>query len=461
NVPNIKVARGKACADGNGIGDCGNETTPGSYIEAYCDDPISANDVANCGKAYEEAQTAVDAVTPTNLQGKALNARGTDLLTGVVVSGNASDDNDKAANFITAGTATLDFGSEGVITLRKGDLKLNALANSDLAISGFAFAEGVFDSGNKLYVGLLDSTDLGAPLSNGTKDGDWKTRLSVLTNTGEPVTVDFTLVVNFADKDINVKATPTVGNLGTISIAGKFTVNGVIYGTVNFTEAGGATLTGLIGTNGAVGIFASDSTSNTDYVGGFVAAHIDCTETGTPFDVDCGLDTPEQLSLCGGTIAALRNAGGELGRCQRDALSGMICGMDLVPGTNPFAEICDQPTAVVSGFNVVVARQVDCAGQDIASPLRSECVSVISTLCTEQPFNATAGLGATKINCTTGSTYQTQRDMRITTCRGYIMGTTTPENRLCEQSGVTAITATCTLNPFASVCAPYKMQYAS
>ncbi len=456
NVPNINVVRGKACAEGATDGNCGDENEPNSYIEAYCDDPISANDVANCGEAYELANPVnlTDDLVTTALQAKALNAKGTDLLTGVVVSGNASDDNDKAANFITAGTTTLDFGSEGVPSLRKGDLALNALANSDLATSGFAFAQGAFtNSGNKLYVGLLDSTNLGAPLSNGTKDGDWKTKLSVLTNTGSE-TADFTLVVDFATQSLAVKATaPTVGDLGIISIAGKFTLNGVIYGTVNFTTAGVATLTGLIGTNGAVGIFASDSTSNTTYVGGFVAAHIDCSETGTPFDVDCGLDTPEQLSLCGGMITDLRNAGGELGRCQSEALSGMICGMGLVPGDNPFAEICIKSEAVLSGFNVVVARQVACMEEDIASP-SGDCMPVIDTLCIESPFNTT------RIDCTVGETYQTQRDMRITTCKDYIMGETTP-NSLCEQMGVTDITATCTLNPFASVCAPYEMQYAS
>ncbi|MGU9962825.1 MAG: beta strand repeat-containing protein [Candidatus Halichondribacter symbioticus] len=461
NVPNINVVRGKACAEG--LSDdsmCGTETGVGDgiYIKAYCADDISANDVANCGKKYEDAQTAVTAVSPTTLDGKALNAKGTDLLEGVAVSGAAIDTPDKDTNFITAGTATLDFGIAATATTRTGDLTLDELANSDLATSGFAFAQGTFTSGEKLYVGLLNTTDLGAPLNDTAKDGDWKAKLSVLTATGEPVTADFILVVNFTDKDLTVKAADLdVGDLGIISIAGKFTVNGVIYGTVNFATAGVATLTGLIGTNGAVGIFASDS--NTDYVGGFVAAYIDCSETGTPFDATCADDSPAQLSVCRGTIDALMSAGGQIVDCKSDALSGRICGMGLAPGDDPFAKICDQPTALVDDFDLTVARQVACAGETIASP-SSDCMPVIRTLCTEQPFNATAGAGAMTIDCTTGETYKTQRESRITTCKDYVMGTT-PENLLCEQAGVTAITASCPANPFASACAPYAMQYAS
>ncbi|MCA8835702.1 MAG: hypothetical protein K8953_11535, partial [Proteobacteria bacterium] len=227
--------------------------------------------------------------------------------------------------------------------------------------------------------------------------------------------------------------------------------------TVDFSTAGEATLTGLIGTNGAVGIFASDS--STAYVGGFVAAYIDCSDAGTPFDATCGVDTEAQLSVCRGTITALMSVGGQASNCQSEALSGVICGTGIVPGDTPFADICDEPAALVVGFNQVVARQVACAGENIALP-SSDCMPVISTLCTEQPFNATAGTGAMTIDCTTGDTYESERESRITTCKDYVMGTP-PENLLCEQMGVTDITAPCTLNPFASVCAPYETEYAS
>ena len=73
-------------------------------------------------------------------------------------------------------------------------------------------------------------------------------------------------------------AKPSVGLLGAFTIDGKFTRNGVIYGTVDFAgNAGTGTLTGLIGDAGVVGIFKSDAetdatTSALAYVGGFTAA---------------------------------------------------------------------------------------------------------------------------------------------------------------------------------------------
>ena len=159
-----------------------------------------------------------------------------------------------------------------------GNLTLNGVGISTDVNSGFALATGSFaGSVTKLYVGLLNGTGLGAPVDNADQVGTWDASLRVISNGALQAAQTFKLSVTFGGTNdtntIAVAGTPLdVTNLGVISINGKFTANGVIYGTVNFASAGAGTLSGLIGQSGAVGIFASDTTATTDYVGGFVAA---------------------------------------------------------------------------------------------------------------------------------------------------------------------------------------------
>ena len=72
-------------------------------------------------------------------------------------------------------------------------MALNVLNGSDDANSGFAFA----NASNKLYVGLLDGTALGAPVDNGNQVGEWAGMITVLTSTGAATPVGFNLVANF------------------------------------------------------------------------------------------------------------------------------------------------------------------------------------------------------------------------------------------------------------------------
>ena len=98
---------------------------------------------------------------------------------------------------------------------------------------------------------------------------------------GTPANETFTLLVSYGGTSENTLAVmgakPSIGLLGAFTIDGKFTRNGVIYGTVDFAgNAGTGTLTGLIGDAGVVGIFKSDAetgatTSALAYVGGFTA----------------------------------------------------------------------------------------------------------------------------------------------------------------------------------------------
>ncbi|MCA8835452.1 MAG: hypothetical protein K8953_10250, partial [Proteobacteria bacterium] len=66
------------------------------------------------------------------------------------------------------------------------------------------------------------------------------------------------------------------------------------------------------------------------------------------------------------------------------------------------------------GDTYLGARQSACAGQDIAAPIDSRCVPILSTLCESDPFNNAAGVGAMTIDCTVGDTYKTARETACT-----------------------------------------------
>ena len=312
------VARGKQCvADGTTGGVCGDEDS--GYIQDYCDTAAGLTNVTHCPDTYENANPAVAEVNVTALAGKALNSEGTALLTGadgttdtaIISSGNAHADNDDLANFIAGGTAVLDLGTS-VTPTRESTLTLGMLDNDSDANGGFAIAVGEFASDNhRFYVGLLSNTALGAPLNDAAQGGIWSAKINILTSITNNafLEADFKLNVDFATKSLKiVNAAGADANINFVIgnarlaffIDGKFTANGVIYGTVDFTGAdNNGTLTGLIGQNGAVGIFKRNSDSS-PYVGGFVAAKTDCTATGTPFHADCTTtkDYDLQARLC-------------------------------------------------------------------------------------------------------------------------------------------------------------------
>ena len=312
------VARGRQCvADGTTGGVCGDEDS--GYIQDYCDTAAGLTNVTHCPDTYENANPAVAEVNVTALAGKALNSEGTALLTGadgttdtaIISSGNAHADNDDPANFIAGGTAVLDLGTS-VTTTNASTLTLGMLDNDSDANGGFAIAVGEFDSDNhRFYVGLLSNTALGAPLNDAEQGGIWSAKIHILTSITNNafLEADFKLNVDFATKSLKIVNAAgadaninfTIGNARlAFNIDGKFTANGVIYGTVDFTGAdNNGTLTGLIGQNGAVGIFKRNSDSS-PYVGGFVAAKTDCTATGTPFHADCTTtkDYDLQARLC-------------------------------------------------------------------------------------------------------------------------------------------------------------------
>ena len=280
----------------------------------------------NCTNVQSGSPHANCPATPTGnadvalWQGGARNSGNTGYLTDVVASDRASED-DADANFIVGGAAGLSLGSEVSNTITPpAPLTLNGVEGITGTDDGFALASATFDAGSgnvtKLYVGLLSTTALGAPLDNADQGGDWTAKTTVLTSTGATVNGDFKLTVNYSMNSLAVKDTTTLtlGALGVISINGQFTANGVIFGTVDFAGANAGTLTGLIGQDGAVGIFASNAGASTAYVGGFVAAPEKEGETGTTV---CDTTTPFTDANCDPVVDATARLA-EANRCYND-----------------------------------------------------------------------------------------------------------------------------------------------
>ncbi len=226
------------------------------------------------------------------------------------------------------------------------------------------------------YAGILAGTDLGAPVSTTDPTAIWNG--SFRTDDAR-YPVDFQLTVTFGTTNDTrtisafVKDTATRAGVNDYYLlAGNYDANGLITGTVNYGEFTGGernaptgdrtpgTIQGLIGVEGAVGVFMSDvaeSTATVDltgattftngYVGGFVAAPSDIA-TGNP-DVtfsDWTRDTARSATLNTVTRANEFLAGGAFGLrttgainlpTQENALRGIISRADCDAYNTRFA----------------------------------------------------------------------------------------------------------------------------
>ncbi len=199
-------------------------------------------------------------------------------------------------------------------------------------------------SGYNFYSGIFSTTDLGAPLTKETGIANWVGRF---TWAGWPVE-DFVLEVNFADKNIEAFVVDIGRDIHNAYLKGSYDNNGVISGTVAtgvFTDNNryklennssfSSTLTGLIGIEGAVGVFDN---------GGFVARPAtDVNEAvsflngiceGDPFHEFCYLSDEREarITLCSTNDNALINT-----KCIADAIKDSCI-------LHPFDDGC-KPTA--------------------------------------------------------------------------------------------------------------------
>ncbi len=191
------------------------------------------------------------------------------------------------------------------------------------------------DNSYRYYAGIYSSTDLGAPLTDVSQNGVWQAWMR--TSGKDPKNEAFELTVDF-------NATTATGTLKAFfqstggglyyNINGAFKINGVITGNVaigtaptgTFVESGdeytSGDLTGLIGVDGVVAAFVSDtSTITTDgglnpFVGGFVGIPAVASyaafrnyytlQTGTK-QLHADLTTGEDVEFMAGSAGGLMN----------------------------------------------------------------------------------------------------------------------------------------------------------
>ncbi len=241
---------------------------------------------------------------PSRITSPRTNTQNSEFLAGMetVVGENGLDDTDRT-NFarvstlatVAGGTIArfaLDFGSD---SLTYGDYPLGADATGGVA--GFWQ-----DSGDHRYAGLLSSTNVGAPINSVLQTGEWRGQFVAYRSAPSSIfttRTDFKLQVGFnADgtggtltmTDVADSQTTTF-NSHYIMVGGKYDARGVISGTINYrisaTRSTSGFLTGLIGADGAAGVFISgrgaigdidlnaqrSSNAADTFFGGFVATN--------------------------------------------------------------------------------------------------------------------------------------------------------------------------------------------
>ncbi|MCA8834798.1 MAG: hypothetical protein K8953_06880, partial [Proteobacteria bacterium] len=151
------------------------------------------------------------------------------------------------------------------------------------AADGFAIFRGQIGTVNHYYASILPTTNLGAPITREAGTAQWTGKL-LRFSTADP---NFVLIVDFGKSEVSRS-----GN-GGFSLKGTWDERGVITGTTlnaeylddarTMVDVGNPAntpgiLTGLIGQDGAVGVFYSnnDGIGTTPYIGGFIAAPSPC-----------------------------------------------------------------------------------------------------------------------------------------------------------------------------------------
>ena len=173
-------------------------------------------------------------------------------------------------------------------------LRLNETVNQDGYESGFAYVNiSITGFVGQTYVGMLPTTNLGAPLINTDKNATWTGRLAGQTGFATPPLDigSFSLKITFGGTSSEAGSVGTIttldgdgdpgftsvnggeGDANGIRFIGDFNAAGVMWGSVNLhgADADNGTFNGLIGVKGAIGVFEG-AISSYSYAGGFAVA---------------------------------------------------------------------------------------------------------------------------------------------------------------------------------------------
>ena len=160
------------------------------------------------------------------------------------------------------------------LNLATGDSFSNNILGGDKE-DGVAFFSRYVIAGTeaRYYAGIFSTTDLGALRTETSGTAEWKGRISAI---GYNVNKDFILTVNFGAGE---QAGTISASVSSLSLTGNFNNSGIITGKVQLPTRNAegeqyintGIMTGLIGEEGAVGVFISDPERRDSYSGGFVA----------------------------------------------------------------------------------------------------------------------------------------------------------------------------------------------
>ncbi|MCA8833583.1 MAG: hypothetical protein K8953_00735, partial [Proteobacteria bacterium] len=345
------------CANGETDGDTDGkcEAILGASFTAWAD-----GDTADTGADILDAGAGTTDVNANFIKG-VLNADGT-----LYLGKNPSDVNIIATTHVIR--LNHDYTGDAVsATPLRGD-----------AEDGFVFAHAdVADDGvSRFFVGILHTTDLGAPITDSRGRALWKGVIQAFRYDGDNSYIhnaDFALSIDFDagtlafDGDngvVTLLGAPTLRISITTGTFDKTT--GLITGevlfadnTVGSSKTSTAVLRGVIGREGAVGVFASPSTTETfgDFVGGFVASSVDdlsvCVSLiAAPFDDGCLRSDPAVLKAQFNACSTGRLGNGssvKAADCNDVALSGVICSDSIGTSSNadPFAQICSDDAITI------------------------------------------------------------------------------------------------------------------
>ena len=168
--------------------------------------------------------------------------------------------------FLTTTATALNKGrvSGSSIAVTMNSAQYNGVALDGDVTDGFAYLRGSVN-----HVGILANTSLGAPLNKITAEGTWKGSFVSAEGSNSITKKSFILDVDFANENVSATIATTP-----YAFTGTFNTRGVIDGTITHTgpnKVSNGIMTGLIGSEGAVGVFISNADADVSYGGGFVA----------------------------------------------------------------------------------------------------------------------------------------------------------------------------------------------
>ena len=234
-------------------------STRANAINDACKDTLSTPNVASFLQAFEKPLLTLPSTSNGNVTGNA-------FLQGIPDGLDSGDTRPLGYNTLnlSSGDGTQNLGGDAA-----DGVAFYYAYNSNL------IRQLVYSSNTAYpfyYAGIFSNTDLGASIAKKSGTAEWKgTFISI--GDGATNSPNFTLTINFGAGD---QAGTIAASIGGYSLTGDFDNSGVIRGDVIISrrnEQSFGTLRGLIGQEGAVGVFINNHSINRDallFAGGFV-----------------------------------------------------------------------------------------------------------------------------------------------------------------------------------------------